>query len=358
MNSQSPGGAAKSGSSRHRPLLWIGLLAAMLAILASAAYWWLSVRFYESTDDAFVGGNVTVISPRVSGYIAKLYAQDNAYVHAGEPLIGLDPAEFDVRRAEAKARIEAAQAAIGRLKAQHALARAAMLRAQAEQQAKLAALSFAEQDEQRFFHLAATQAGTLQAAQAATAKQKEAHAQYRAASAAVMASRRQLAVIQAQAREAAAALEEAKAQWHAASLDVSYAVIRAPVDGYIGNRSANVGSFVAAGSQLMSLVPANGLWVDANFKEDQLSRIRAGQPVRISADIDTDLKITGHVTSLAPATGAVFSVIPAQNATGNFTKIVQRVPVRVALDKAFANLGILRPGLSVAVTVDTRRRGD
>lgn len=357
MNTHPQGQAVVPGSSRRRLLLWIGLALVILAVLASTAYWWLSGRFYEGTDDAYVGGNVTVISPRVSGYIAKLCVQDNAYVHAGEPLIKLDPADFDARRTAAKARIDAAQATIGRLQAQYALAQATIAQAQAEQKAKRAALSFAEQDAQRFSRLAVTQAGTLQAAQSATAQRKQADAQYQAATAAFKASQRQLAVIQAQTREATAEMHQAEAQWHEASLDVGYTVIRAPVDGYVGNRSANVGTFVAAGSQLMSLVPVSGLWVDANFKEDQLGRMRVGQATRIVADVNTGLKITGHVASLSPATGAVFSVIPAQNATGNFTKIVQRVPVRIALDGPFADVGALRPGLSVTVTVDTHRLG-
>jgi membrane fusion protein (multidrug efflux system) len=357
MHTPPQGQTAVPTSLRRRPLLWAGLLLAILAVLASTAYWWLSGRFYESTDDAYVGGNVTVISPRVSGYIAKLYVRDNAYVHAGEPLVALDPADFDARRAAARAHIEAAQAAIVRLQAQYALAQATVTQTQAEQQVKQAALSFAEQDAQRFSHLAATQAGTLQDAQSSAARRKQAEAQYRAATAAFTASQRQLVVIQAQTREATAERMQAEAQWHEASLDVGYTVIRAPVDGYVGNRSANVGTFVAAGSQLMSLVPANGLWVDANFKEDQLGQMHVGQSVRMVADVNTGLRITGHVASLSPATGAVFSVIPAQNATGNFTRIVQRVPVRIALDGAFADVGALRPGLSVTATVDTHPSG-
>jgi membrane fusion protein (multidrug efflux system) len=140
-----------------------------------------------------------------------------------------------------------------------------------------------------------------------------------------------------------------------AQLDLGYTEIRAPIDGYVGARSAQVGAYVAAGMMLLSIVPASGLWVDANFKEDELAHMKPGQPATVIADAQPGQKLHGHLLSLAPATGAVFSVIPPENATGNFTKIVQRVPVRIALDGADGSLGALRPGLSTTVRVDTRR---
>ena len=154
--------------------------------------------------------------------------------------------------------------------------------------------------------------------------------------------------------QANAALTQAKAERDIAQLNVSYTELRAPVDGVVGNRRARVGSFAAAGTQLLAVVPAQGLWVDANFKEDQLARMHEGQPVEIRADVMPGRVFHGHLASLAPATGAQFSVLPPENATGNFTKIVQRVPVRVVLDPKDALLGVLRPGLSVVADVDTR----
>jgi membrane fusion protein (multidrug efflux system) len=161
-------------------------------------------------------------------------------------------------------------------------------------------------------------------------------------------------VIDTQKQQAMAALAGASADRDTAQLNLGYTELRAPIDGLVGNRSARNGAFASVGAQLISLVPAHGLWIDANFKEGQLARMRAGMPVRIDADVLPGEVFHGHVASLAPATGAVFSVLPAENATGNFTKIVQRVPVRVLLDGDAATLGVLRPGLSVTARVDER----
>jgi membrane fusion protein (multidrug efflux system) len=342
---------------RHKRLVLPGLFLVAVLVLAWAAYWWFHGRYFQSTDDAYVGGNVTVISPRVSGYVSKVVVKDNAYVHAGDPLVELDPADFEARRSAASARVQAAKAVLARLQAQTLLAQAEITRAEAEKQARRATLTFTEHDAVRYARLARRSAGTVQAAEQARSNRAQADAKFRAATSALQARRRQLAVIGAQITEARAALLQAQAELREALLDVSYTVIRAPADGYVGDRSARVGTFVRAGTQLMSLVPARGLWIDANFKEDQLAYMRHGQTVDVVADVDPDERITGHVTSLSPASGSVFSLIPAQNATGNFTKIVQRVPVRIALDGRYASVGVLRPGLSVTVTVDTQTRG-
>ena len=209
-------------------------------------------------------------------------------------------------------------------------------------------------DQRRYATLVRTNAVSVEAAQRADASFKSARANSDKARASLLAARRQLDVIGSQRQQAQAALEQAIAARDLARLDLSYTELRAPVDGYIGNRRARVGSYVAAGTQLLAVVPAQGLWVDANFKEDQLARMLPGQAVTIEADILPGKVFHGHLDSLAPATGAQFSILPPENATGNFTKIVQRVPVRVHLDDADGRLGDLRPGLSVLVEVDTR----
>lgn len=346
--------APSAKSAQRKRLVMPGLILVVSLVLVWVGYWWSHERYFQSTDDAYVGGNVTVISPRVSGYISKICVKDNAYVHTGDALVELDSAGFDARRRAADAKVEAAKAALGRLDAQVQLAEADIAEATAGQQARQAELTFAAQDAARYEQLASSSAGTMQAAQQARSRHAQAEAQLRAAASALQARQRQLAVVRAQVVEDRATLSQARAEAYEAELDASYTVIRAPVDGYIGDRSAHVGTFVDAGTQLMSLVPARGLWVDANFKEDQLARMRLGQAVTIVADVDPDEKIGGYVLSLAPASGSVFSLIPAQNATGNFTKIVQRVPVRIALNGRFAGVGVLRPGLSVTATVDTR----
>ena len=169
---------------------------------------------------------------------------------------------------------------------------------------------------------------------------------------ALQAATQQLAVLDAEIEAASADVAQAEADLRTARLNLGYTEIPAPIDGYVGNRSAQVGAYVATGTNLLSVVPARGLWVDANFKEDQLARMRPGEPATIVADVLPGRTFHGHVASLAPATGAVFSVIPPENATGNFTKIVQRVPVRIVLDGGAAELGLLRPGLSATVSVD------
>ncbi|AIL61793.1 HlyD family secretion protein [Pseudomonas alkylphenolica] len=202
--------------------------------------------------------------------------------------------------------------------------------------------------------LVRTQAVSVQSAQQVEATWKAARADRARADAGLMAARRQLDVIDSQRGQAQAALQQAQAEREQALLNIGYTELRAPVDGYVGNRRARVGAYAAVGSQLLSVVPAKGLWIDANFKEDQLAHMQVGQAVSIRADILPGREFHGHIESLAPATGAQFSVLPPENATGNFTKIVQRVPVRVRLDSVDADFGALRPGLSVVAQVNTR----
>lgn len=351
---QEPEPISSGGSRRRKHFALLALVVAAVLLAIWAGYWWSYGRYFENTDDAYVGGDVTVISPRVSGYVAKICVKDNAYVHAGESLAELDPADYNAKRNAADAKVGAASAALTRLNAQVQLTQATIDEAKAKQQASLATLNFARQNAARYSQLSSTQAGTVQDAQQSQADRAQAEAQYKATTSVLVARQSQLAVIQAQIVEARSALTVAQAEATLAKLDTSYTVIRAPIDGYVGNRSAHVGTFVVAGTELMSLVPAHDLWIDANFKEDQVGRMHRGQPVDVVADVESGEKITGHVVSLAPASGSVFSLIPAQNATGNFTKIVQRVPVRIALDGKFASFGLLRPGLSVTATVDTR----
>lgn len=341
-------------AAKRRRWISLAMSAALLAMLAWLAYWQLDGQFYESTDDAYIGGNITVVSPRVSGYVSRVLVADNAFVHAGQPLLELDAADFRARRDAAQGEVDAAQAALARLQAQHGLIQASIVQARARADVDRAAIEFAAEDARRYGNLADSRSGTRQDWQRARSALAQAQARGRASIAAVLVQKRRLTVVEAQVAEARARLEQARATLRGARLEEGYTVLYAAVDGYVGNRSAHPGTFVAAGTQLMSLVPAHGLWVDANFKEDQIRDMKAGQPVQIHVDAAPGLRVVGHVQSLSPATGAVFSVIPAQNATGNFIKIVQRVPVRIALDPAVSGVGALRAGLSVTVTVDTR----
>jgi membrane fusion protein (multidrug efflux system) len=206
----------------------------------------------------------------------------------------------------------------------------------------------------RYSRLASDQYASLQRFQQADADNKKAIAAVEKARAALDAARRRIDVIDTQKQQTRAALDQAIAERDLARLNLGYTELRAPIDGVVGNRSARKGAYAMVGAQLISLVPAHGLWVDANFKESQLAHIRAGLPASIEADVLPGHVFHGHVASLAPATGAQFSVLPPENATGNFTKIVQRVPVRIQLDDGASRLGNLRPGLSVTVAVDER----
>ena len=329
--------------------------AALLLVAAAATFgyhWWTVGRFMESTDDAYVGGDITVIAPKVSGFIARVAVTDNQTVHAGDVLVELDNRDYVAARARAVAAVAAQEAAIVNLSATRHLQEAVIAQAQAGINAADAEIERSQEDQVRYRRLEKLSAVSTQESQKADADYKNAIAAGVKARATLAATQRQLDVIDSQSRQAAAALAQAKADRDVADLNVGYTELRAPMDGTVGNRSARAGSYATIGAQLMAVVPARGLWVDANFKESQLARMRAGQPVTVEADVLPGRVFRGHVASLAPATGAVFSVLPAENATGNFTKIVQRVPVRIVLDGDASQLGQLRPGLSVVAKVD------
>ncbi len=334
------------------------LALAGLAVLAGAAWagreWWTTGRFIETTDDAYVGGDVTAISPHVAGFIAGVEAGDNEPVKAGQVLIRLDPRDFTVALERARAGLSEKQAAVTSLESQLALQQALIRQAAADLRSRESRAVFARLDADRYASLAATSAASRQQQQRAASAKDDADATIVAGQAALSAAGAQVGVLQSQLEGARAAVAGARASVRAAELDLGYTEIRSPVDGYVGNRAARIGAYAATGSYLMSVVPAQALWVDANFKEDQLAHIRPGQRAAIVADTAPDRRLAGHVASIAPGTGAIFSVIPPENATGNFTKIVQRVPVRIALDDGAAALGVLRPGLSITVRIDTR----
>ncbi len=342
--------------ARRRALL----LGAGFVLLLAAAWagwrWWSVGRFIETTDDAYVGGNVTAIAPHIAGFIAAIPVADNQYVRAGQVLVRLEGRDARAAMARAVAALDASTAARAAAAARIVQQRAAIGAAAATLAGTRARARFAIQDAARYRSLATTAAGTRQDAQKAEAQAATARAAVATAEANLAAATTSLAVLQADQARARAAEAEAAAVLAIARLDLGYTEIRAPVAGYVGDRAAQVGSYVTPGTVLLSLVPAAGLWIDANFKEDELARMRPGQEATITADAVPGRSLHGHVGSLAPATGAVFSVIPAQNATGNFTRIVQRVPVRILLDGRDGALGRLRPGLSATVSVDTREK--
>jgi membrane fusion protein (multidrug efflux system) len=343
--------------AKKRIVLALVGLAAVAGLAWYGAHWWNSGRFIEDTDDAYVGGNITVISAKVPGYLTEVTVADNQAVHAGDVLARIDDRDYRAALVKAEGAIAAQQALIANLDATRELQQAVIAEARAGISASQAESKRARDDQQRYQNLSAKAAVSLQSSQKADAQYQTALANDQKTQAQLTASQRELDVIGTRRRQAQAALDQAVAERDIARLNLEYTVLRAPVDGTVGNRRARNGAFAAAGSQQLSIVPAHGLWVDANFKEGQLARFRPGMRASIEADVMPGHVFHGTVASLAPATGAQFSVLPPENATGNFTKIVQRVPVRILLDDKDGTLGTLRPGLSVTAEIDTKDQG-
>jgi len=341
-------------SPRRRTLKRLAVAIAVAGAALYGLHWWAAGRYVEDTDDAYVGGDTTVIGAKVPGFIQTVAVEDNQLVHKGDLLVKIDDRDYKAALNKTEAAVEAQQAALGNLNAQQHLQESVIAQAQAALVAANAETLRSKLDDARYRELAGRAAVSIESAQRAATTFATAAATTQRATAALQAAQRQLEVIETQKRQVGAALAQANAEAELARLNLSYTELRAPVDGAVGNRRAHVGAYAAADSQMMAVVPAHGLWVDANFKEDQLQRLRVGQVVEVRADVIRNRVFKGRVTSLAPATGAQFSVLPPENATGNFTKIVQRVPVRITLDGTDGDLGVLRPGLSVTAKINTK----
>ncbi len=330
---------------------------ALVGLVAGAGYWgygyWTVGRYLESTDDAYVKADYTTVSPKVSGYIAKVLVRDNEQVRAGQILARIDDRDFRAALDQARADRETAQAAVSNLDAQLGLQQSIIEQQKAAIVASDASVKLAGQDYVRYQKLAKTGFGTLQRFQIADATLSEKKADRTRDEAALVAARKKIAVLTTERDKANAQLDGARAQVKQAELNLSYTIITAPVDGTVGARSLRVGQFVQAGTQLMAVVPLDAVYVVANFKETQLANVRSGQPVNISVDSFPGVALKGHVDSLSPAAGLEFALLPPDNATGNFTKIVQRIPVKIRLDVARL-AGLLRPGMSVEPTIDTK----
>ncbi|HVH82278.1 MAG TPA: HlyD family secretion protein [Stellaceae bacterium] len=332
------------------------LLPALL--LAAGAYggwqWWHAWRFLQSTDDAYVASDISLISPKIEGYINEVRAENNQRVAAGQVLFVIDDSDFKAKVAQASAVVASEEAMIATFDTRYAYQLAMISQASAAMHAAEAEVNRANLDQQRYAALVTSEVASRQRHEGAEADAVKAAANLLKAQAAIEAEKQQLAVLKAQKREEEARLLQARATLRLAQNDLDNTVIRAPVDGVVGNRAGQIGQYVKAGTQLLSLVPLPRVYVTANFKETQLTRMRPGQPAQISVDAYPDQVIDGFVESFAPASGAEFSLLPPDNATGNFTKIVQRVPVRIAVPENGPLASLLRPGLSVVVNVDTR----
>jgi membrane fusion protein (multidrug efflux system) len=331
---------------------------AALAVLAGAAWYgwdyWTVGQYQVSTDDAYVKADNTTIAPKVSGYLQDVLVGDNERVKAGQTLARIDDRDFRVALDQAKADVAAAQAAIASKQAQLEVQDAMINAAKATVDVDNATVTFAAQENKRYTDLAATGYGSVQNAQQAQSRNAGARATVERDTANLASALKQVDLLKAEIVQANATLARAKALQSQAELNLGYTTIVAPIDGLVGNRTLRVGQFVQAGTQLMSVVPASGAYVIANYKETQLTDVHEGQAVEIAVDMFPGQIVRGHVDSLAPASGQEFALLPPDNATGNFTKIVQRIPVKIALDGGNNSPIELRPGMSVIPTIETR----
>jgi len=329
-----------------------------IALLAGAAWYgydyWTTGRFMVSTDDAYVHGDIAVISPKVSGYVAKVDVVANQQVKAGDPLVTLDDGDYRLALEQAEAQLATQQLSLNRIDAQIAGGEAALAQASAQKGALDAALQGAEINNKRATELQSKDVGTAASADNARISLEQAKANLAAGQANVVAAEANIELLKAQRKEAEGSIKQLELARDKAARDLSFTVLRAPYDGVVGNLAVQTGDLVSAGKRLASLVPMNELYVDANFKETQLARVVPGSKVKVHVDAFDDDAIEGTVQSISPASGSVFSMLPPENATGNFTKVIQRVPVRVVLSKEDIDKHHLRAGLSVVVDVDTR----
>lgn len=332
----------------------LGGIVALIGVSIFGWYYWTVARFDVSTDDAYAEADATVIAPKVGGYLRDVLVADNQTVKAGQLLAKIDDRDFVTALDHARADVQAAQADVVNLNASIAQQKAVISQAHATVGVDTANLKFLEEDNDRYSTLAKEGSGSVQTAQQALSKRDVARAALERDTAAVEAAERQSDVLKAQLGKADAVLEQNKASRRQAELNLDYTNITAPIDGTVGNRSLRVGQLVQAGTQLMAVVPLNNVYVVANFKETQLTDVHAGQPVSIEVDTFPGVAMRGRVDSIAPASGQQFALLPPDNATGNFTKIVQRIPVKITLDDATL-AGRLRPGMSVIPTINTKQ---
>ena len=331
-------------------------IAAALAVAGTAdfgRYYVTTGRYLETTDDAYVKADSTIIAPRVSGYIAEVLVADNEQVKAGQLLARIDDRDFKTALKQSQADVAASEASVKNLNSQIELQEPLIQQQAAEIEATEANLRFAQEERTRYDALMKSGSGTVQRAQQTDAALRSQNAQLQQGKAGLIAANKKIDVLATERAKAAAQLEHARAVEQQAALNLSYTRITAPVDGTVGARTLRVGQYVQAGTQLMAVVPLDAVYVVANFKETQLTHVRNGQPVELYVDSFHSIRLKGHVDSLAPASGLEFALLPPDNATGNFTKIVQRVPVKIALDDRSLN-GLLRPGMSAVPTVNTK----
>lgn len=355
--SPSTGGEARTSPLQNprvrRILMIVAVVVAVAGILGFLRYH-LYGRYQQSTNDAYVQADAVTVAPKVSGYVDQVFVIENQDVKAGQPLVRIDPRDYRAQAQQFQAQIDVARANASGVQAQLGEQEAAIARAEADVAAARADAAFARSEVQRYQPLAESGAETRERFAQLRNQATQADAKLSAAQAALTSARRRVGTLKAQAQQAQAQGEAARAQLSAANTDVEATIVRASVNGRVGDKTVRQGQFVQAGTRMMSVVPTRDLYIEANFKETQLGLMRPGQPVKVEVDALPGVDIPGRIASISPGTGAQFSILPPQNATGNFTKIVQRVPVRIAINPGPETRALLVPGMSVEVSVDTR----
>lgn len=347
-----------SGRKAVSPRVKLVLALVALIALAAGGLWFLryqtSGKYLQETNDAQLAADMVTVAPRVAGYVADVLVSENQDVTAGQPLLRIDPRNARAQAAQAEAQIAVAAAQADAVRAQIREQYATIEQARAQLAAARAKAAFDAGETARYRPLAASGAESRQQLAQLEATARQSADNVRAQEAVLAMQQRRVASLQSQVRQGQAQGQAAQAQLAAANVDVGATVLRAAIAGRIGNKTVTVGQFVQAGTRLMSIVPLDKLYIRANFKETQLALMRPGQPATIKVDALGGMELAGRVESQAPGTGAQFSLLPPQNATGNFTKITQRVPVRISIEATPAARRLLVPGLSLTVTVNTK----
>jgi membrane fusion protein (multidrug efflux system) len=347
--------AAPKRSKRKLAVLALALLLGGSTGGYFGYHWWTVGRFTVSTDDAYVRASNTTLAAKIPGYVSAILVDDNASVHAGDVIATIDNGDYKLAVDAARDKVATQQATVARIGRQIVAQQASVAQARAQVVSAQAAAKRAESELARQQALAARDYASKQTLEQALANRDQANAAVQSAEAALDAASANVDVLKGQAQEAERVVAELKTALAKAERDLSFTLIRAPVDGVMGNRAVQTGDYVQPGQRVAALVPLDDVYIDANFKETQLAGLKPGQPVSISVDALPDRTIEGTLASVSPASGSVFSLLPPDNATGNFTKIVQRLPVRVHVPPSVAMQRVLRPGMSVVVSVDTRK---
>ncbi len=347
-------------ADRPHRLRRLALIAAGVVVIVAGAVWlveYLTVgQYIIGTDDAYIDADTSMIASKIGGYVVDVPVQDNQTVTEGQLLAEIDPRDYRVALDGARAAVAAAAATIASDRAQLSLQQAKIAAAQAAVDGDAARVKFAADNQRRYARLSGTGASTEQSTNQADTDLATARAALAADTAALIGAQRTVAVLNAAAAQAEAGMAQAAAHAEQAALDLSHTRILAPFSGVVGDKTVEVGDYLQTGTQIMAIVPLDQVYVTANYKETQLTRILPGQNVRVEVDGYPALKVTGTVESIAPSSGQEFALLPPDNATGNFTKIVQRVPVRIRLNLTAGMIGKLLPGMSVEPEIDTRRQ--